>query len=178
MASGWMTATAGLLISLRSSCASSPSSYEEFHYQRVRKAVRELNPSVQALMQTGPFEPEVYLGDSDKHAATHATRDEIIFGWKSWDLPPDGIAWLAAHELVHVYCRGHWATLPDDLEEGLCHLVSLELVPGAREHARIDPEFRAAYRLAKRLGIERLRELALKASEQGLAEIPEQWLSE
>jgi len=78
--------------------------------------------------------------------------------------------------------REHWETLPDWLEEGVAEVVALDVIPTAREdaesHMRMVDGRYEAYMFARAAGLGTLRQLALRAHDEGLAEIHEAWLAE
>ncbi len=142
--------------------------------------------AVSAVMgePTGPRRVEIHLAayplESGHIAGTTGTRAEIVFGSDVGALGRTARTYYVVHELVHFHAQREWELLPDPVEEGLAELVATTLVPEGREHVERrfrDGDAREAegWRIARRLGVDGLRALALRARVQGLEEVPMEW---
>lgn len=101
-------------------------------YDRVAAELIKLVPRVQATLGVwcGPL-PHVVLLRRDLPGMTKADcirGDRIRIGREVRENPLEERSTLA-HELVHWFARGPWASLPAGVEEGLAQLVADELVP-------------------------------------------------
>ena len=151
---------------------------------RAQQATADVAPRVQAVLGVGPFTYEVTVADEpladSMVAATSIDRCLVTFGREIEPHGDEALYYFAAHEVAHVYMRGHWETLPDWLEEGFADLVALEVIPSAREDAESHMRFHEgryeAYVFARRLGIESVQDLARRAHADGLDEIPVAWI--
>ena len=112
-------------------------------YDRVAGELIELVPRVQATLGVwcGPV-PHVVLLSRNLPGMTRAEciRGEHIRIGREVREDPHGERSTVAHELVHWFARGPWASLPLGVEEGLAQLVADELVP---EYAAVERTSRA-----------------------------------
>ena len=151
---------------------------------RAQQATADVAPRVQVILGVGPFTYEVRVTDEplpdSMVAATSIDRCLVTFGREIEPHGDEALYYFAAHEMAHVYMRGHWETLPDWLEEGFADVVALEVIPSAREDAESHMRFHEgryeAYMFARRLGVESVHALAHRAHVDGLDEIPMSWI--
>ena len=138
---------------------------------RAQQATADVAPRVQEILGVGPFTYQVTVADEplpdSMVAATSIDRCLVTFGREIEPHGDEALYYFAAHEVAHVYLRGHWETLPDWLEEGFADVVALEVIPSAREDAESHMRFHEgryeAYVFVRCLGIESVQALVQRA---------------
>lgn len=112
-------------------------------YDRVSAELLELVPRVRATLGVwcGPVPHVVLLrGELPGMVAAECIRGEQIRVGRAVREDPQEERSTLAHELVHWFASGPWASLPTGVEEGLAQVVADELVP---EHATAERTSRA-----------------------------------
>lgn len=168
------------------SCAATP--MPELQARAIAHA-REDAPRVRGILGVPPRDEEITIGLARKgrhgSVVTMASTDletrlSIQIAIALEDQPPEALRWVVIHELVHAHVAGRWDVLGPYLEEGLAEAVAARLMPSSMENAKSvrSPDYQGAFEIVQRIGVERLGVLCQEALDQGLDELPEEWLSQ